>query len=394
MPFWFRSGERRGAPAPRHVAACVVLLAFVWLSLTVSRNYGGNWTALFCHGGAQRLPAALTAGTYVFPGSTGFDGQFYRIIAHDPLLRLDSIHTLDDAALRWRRILLPGLAALFGWGNPALTDGAFIFLQLGFLFAGVWFTSVLATLRGYPASAGLLFLAFPGVISSLDRMVVDLPALAIAAGLLYARLRERPRLEALLLIAALLCRETMVCFWIAWLGAALLQRKWKRAGWILATALPAALWALYVASRTSHLHPDPLTGAAPFSGLVQAVLHPLAYPFSPPLALFLTVLSQLSLAAFVYAFGLGILAIRKRVWDEAHLAIAAWSGLLLAIAFTARQLIWDEVYSYGRFASPFLFLVLWTAPSRMLVPLLLLGLTAASRLGTQMLGVVGLKPPG
>jgi hypothetical protein len=70
-----------GVRAHRASLVCAFLCAavvFGWQSLTVARNYEGNWTALFYTGEYGRIPESLAAERiYTIPASAGYDGQFY-----------------------------------------------------------------------------------------------------------------------------------------------------------------------------------------------------------------------------------------------------------------------------------------------------------------------------
>src|SRR3569833_2196365 len=90
-------------------ALACVLLAFSWQFLTVQKNYGGDWTAVFCAGSTSKMPPVLSH-IYRFPNSSGFDGAIYLVMAHDPLMRNGYAAFVDDPGLRYRRILLPALA--------------------------------------------------------------------------------------------------------------------------------------------------------------------------------------------------------------------------------------------------------------------------------------------
>jgi hypothetical protein len=68
--------------------------------------YGDNWSALFYHVEIFPLPPELEAGTYHVHGG-GYDGQFYRLLAHDPLLQEGYAQYADAPQLRFRRILVP-----------------------------------------------------------------------------------------------------------------------------------------------------------------------------------------------------------------------------------------------------------------------------------------------
>ena len=90
------------------VAASAAVLVLLWQSLTVHYNYSGNWTALFCTGDTYAMPPALFPGTYIFAATDGYDGMWYRYIAHDPLFRHGLAEFIDVAGIRYRRILVRG----------------------------------------------------------------------------------------------------------------------------------------------------------------------------------------------------------------------------------------------------------------------------------------------
>src|SRR5438445_7604793 len=126
-------------------ATAAVLLA--WQALIVQGDYGGNWTGLFLTGDAGgRVPPALASRTYLFHGS-GFDGQFYRLVAHDPFFRNGFAALMDVPADRYRRILVPGLAWLLAGGRMELIDPAFDAVILGFVFLGAWWLARFAAAR-------------------------------------------------------------------------------------------------------------------------------------------------------------------------------------------------------------------------------------------------------
>lgn len=66
-------------------ALAAVLAVWLWQFLTVHYNYGDNWTGLFCIAPHMAVPLFLRSEKlYIFQGSTGFDGQVFHLIAHDP----------------------------------------------------------------------------------------------------------------------------------------------------------------------------------------------------------------------------------------------------------------------------------------------------------------------
>lgn len=143
-----------------------VLLALAWQSFVVRYDYGGNWTAWFCTGGILVQPPALAAEhIYTFAGSDGYDSQFYHYVAHDPLLRQGFARYIDAPRLRYRRILVPGLAHLAAGGHAI--DVALLAVNLLFLFAGVDWSCRYAIESNYHPAWGLLFLLAPAALISL-----------------------------------------------------------------------------------------------------------------------------------------------------------------------------------------------------------------------------------
>src|SRR5262245_52116131 len=121
-------------------AAVAVTVLLAWQSLIVYGSYSGNWTALFMIGDAGRQPAPpeLLAGAYVFKDSSGFDGQFYRYVAHDPFLRHGLNALMDAPSGRYHRILVPVLAWLLAGGRAEWIDTAYQVVILGSAFVGTW----------------------------------------------------------------------------------------------------------------------------------------------------------------------------------------------------------------------------------------------------------------
>jgi hypothetical protein len=131
------AGAQNMKPALR-VALLATALAFGWQCLTVHFNYGGNWTALFCTGSSIAPPPLPEfQGTYIFQGSRGYDGQFYRYLAHDPFFSRGFDHSMDGPRLRSTRILLPLVVYAAALGRPGAIDTAYYAAMLAFLFLGV-----------------------------------------------------------------------------------------------------------------------------------------------------------------------------------------------------------------------------------------------------------------
>ena len=99
------------APECAASAAVATAVLLAWQAFIVFFGYGGAWTALFMTGDSgPAAPPALISTGYVFKNNKGFDGQYYRYVAHDPLFRHGLDAYMDLAPLRYQRILVPGLA--------------------------------------------------------------------------------------------------------------------------------------------------------------------------------------------------------------------------------------------------------------------------------------------
>jgi hypothetical protein len=329
----------RGAGKPLFAALAALAVSTGWQAAAARYNYAGDWTAFFHTAQWLRLPPDLEAEPiYRFPGADAYDGQFYHLIAHDPFLRHGTAPFVDNPRLRWRRILVPGLAWFAAAGDAERIDNAYFTVIAVWVFLGAWW---LARLAPHPW-LGLAFPLLPATLVSLDRMTVDvaLAALCIA----FALYRDRPRQLFVVLAAAPLARETGVVLAAA---AAIGARK---ARYLLAL-LPFALWAAYV-----HLHtaPDRTTWLGlPFAGLISRTLHP--FPgISGNVSSWVRTAAWLDLLALcgIWAsLGLAARAALRRERSALHLALY---GFAAAAAILGKADIWTDAYSFARTQTPLL----------------------------------------
>lgn len=355
-----------------------VLAAFAWQWLNVRYTYGGDWTGLFCVGANQHTPPKelLAESLYAEPSSAGFDGQFYHYMAHDPALRAGLAAYVDSPRLRYRRILLPGLAFLLAGGRQPAIDAAYFAVVLGFVFLGVWWLGRFAAIHGRSAAWGLLFLFLPATLGAIDRMVVDVALAALWAGFVLYAAEERTGPVLLLVTLAPLARETGFAMTAVYGGWMLWQKKPGRAAFAAATAAPCLAWYAYLGRNTG---PDvnQWVALSP-GGLLEALRHPYAYPWSAWVNRIMSGLDYLAAAGAVAAVAVLIrMAVRRR-FGLFELAAAAQGALGAALVFTGSRDLWVHIYGYGRVLSPLLlFLVLgalargsWTAlaPLAMILP--------------------------
>jgi hypothetical protein len=382
--------NRAGAAVVGLVCAAAV---FGWQCLTVRYNYQGNWSALFCTGSKFGTPPLEEfRATYVFPASFGYDGQFYRYIAHDPFLERGLWKNVDAPRIRYRRILAPGLAYLGGLGRPGAIDAAYLVVILGFVFLGGYWASRYASALGRHPGWGLAFLLTPAVLVSADRMTVDVALAALCCGwVLYWGEKAAPRVAGYAVLAAVpLVRETGLLLNLASGVVLALRRKWRESLIWAAAILPCAGWYAFVSART-----QPAGGwwsfvlQVPLAGFFRRALHPLVYPPGTPLPWFFVALDYAALAGIALALVLGIrLWLRRR---DGAVEIAALLFCLLAIQ-TGSADVWSEAFAFGRVFSPLLMLLAMRglATRRMLLalPLALVTLRVGAQFGGLVIGVV------
>jgi hypothetical protein len=233
------------------VALLAVFLAFSWQWAVVHAAFQGNWTALFCAGDRFSRPPEIQYREFVFNGIAGYDGQFAQVIAHDPMLLRHYDAFVDAPRLRYRRILMPGLAYVLAAGQPGLIDAAYIAVCLLFIALGTFCLARLAAGAGRSEWWGLLFLITPATLTGIERMTVDISLAALALASLLAARNQRWLLLWFALAGAMLSKETGVFVVIAvvvWLAR---QQQFRRAALFSSSLLPALAWYIFIQTHTT-----------------------------------------------------------------------------------------------------------------------------------------------
>ena len=338
------------------VAALALLCALAWVVFNVQFNCGGHLSGLFWTGAKVPLPPELDASrTFRVPDPVGYDGQYYRLAAHDPLIRRGLISYADNPRLRWRRIGVPGLAALVSLGSDRLLDFVYLAIELVFVFVGAYWLSSYSERLGARAVWGLAFLLIPAVAVSLDRMTVDLPLAALCVGLvLYVAHGERPEWPVYAVLAAVpLVRETGMVLVAGWCLYSALRRQWRATVLGAACGLPAVSWWAYVHSRT------PADGTRwlstyPFSGIIERTLQGVTDPTYTWWLRAAAGFEELALAGIWLALVLAAYLAWKR-----RFGLIEATAILFAV-FTAalgKLDIWSSAYATGRTMSPLLIML-------------------------------------
>src|SRR5271157_611482 len=309
------------------------LLGLSWQLLTVHYNYGGNLTALFCTGSNVPTPPSLDwEHIYVFPNSGGYDGQSYHYVAHDPLCRSDIGRAVPDPLIRYRRILLPGMAYLAVLGRQRWIDVSYVACNLAFLFLGPWWLALLLMrLRIHPWFAALYVLA-PASLISLDRLVVDLALTSLCLGFaVCAGSGPRWKLYAVL-VAAALCRESGFLLTAAYALHLLALRRFRLSLIFTSAILPAVAWNAYVVLRIPGGPALELRYFVPLWGLIRTLWLPASYPFGPVTNGVIRAFDGVELAGLILAMALAFRDLRGALFDPVRTACWLWAvfGLTLS----------------------------------------------------------------
>lgn len=328
------------------VALVATGLVAAWQALDVHYSFGGNWTALFVTG-TRATPAELRAERlYVFPNA-GYDGQFYHYIAHDPLLRRGFAADVDDPRLRYRRILVPGLAFLLALGEDGRIDRAYVAVAWLSIAAGAYWLGRFAMRYGYPAWLGLGFAIVPAVLITAERMTVDATLAACCTGFaLYTEERAHWKLYAVL-VAAGLVRETGWLLPVAYGIWLLGERRLRRAALFSTALLPAAIWYLFVALQTPAQEIDWFI-PIPLLGIVARFVHPFPYPFGGTVRVVAIALDLLALVGIASALAWAA----WRAWSHTWTPVAVAIYLFAMLAVVMYRDTWSEVYAFGRTLTP------------------------------------------
>ena len=319
--------------------------------------------------------------------STGYDGQFYHYVAHDPLYRGEIGRAIPDPAIRYRRILLPALAWIAVAGSQGWIDCGYIACNLFFLGFGAWCLSRWLLRQKVNPGLSVLYVFVPAALIALDRLTVDLAFTSLCmAFVLYSRERSDGKLYATLVLATL-CRDTGIALVAACTIEQWVSRRFRRGVWFATAIVPAAAWSLFV---NLHMPAGPRIdrlALVPFRGLWLIFLDPAHYDLPPAARAAATALDYLELFGILLAVALAIHNVRRRGFGPMEGAAVLWA----AIAVCLPQIFWADCYSAARVFTPLiLFEALgWFSGDGAIAfaPLLLVAPRVWLQLGPQVLGI-------
>jgi hypothetical protein len=325
-------------------AVLATILAFLWQGFSVYRFHDGNWTALFNTGSEFPPPKGLASENIAIFSGTGYDGQFYHYVAHDPFLRQGWSGHFDAYAYRYGKTLLPGLTWLLALGHQEGIHATYIAVTLLFVALGALMLSQYAVFRGLHPAVGLLFLFVPASIVSLNNLTVDIALAALTAAFVIHVEGGSRRIMWTILAAAPLVRETGLLLIAGYFCAELLRRQWRTAALAALTTIPWAVWSTYLWLRAGpneyRVRPIPLVGA------VEALRSSIEQ------RTFIGLLDAAVVGGVLLAACIGILRIRHRD------AISITCGLFGCVALVEQGLsMWSDHNALGRIFSPLFLLI-------------------------------------
>jgi hypothetical protein len=178
----------------------------------------GSYFAPFTHPPKN----AITGGKY------GYDGQWYWVLAHDPLLlHKSTLAHLQFQRFRAQRIAYPAMSYVVAQVLSLPTATAMLLVNVGLVIGSTFAFSWYALRRGWSPLWGLAVGLLPGLLlPTLYDLTDPLATLALAGGLIGWSRGSR-RWAPLALVVAVLAREITVLVVIA-IGIEALFRAWTQ----------------------------------------------------------------------------------------------------------------------------------------------------------------------
>lgn len=285
----------------------------------------------------------------MFPPNTGYDGQFFYRLAHDPWAT-DSTAvgvTFDSPAYRQSRIMYPLVARALTLGSLQHVPRALIAANLLAVGVLAYAAATFAATVGRSVLVSLLVPFYPGYLSTISRDLSELTEAALLVAAIALIARRHYWLAGLALTAGLLTKETALGVPIAGLLVWTIRRlrKDKEPGAPIAVWLgPLAAYAVWYALVMLRWGAGQLSRATtnfgpPLAGLLQGVEQLRQFRADWPI--------DIAVAALVlFTIGAVVVTYRHRLLDARVLPFACL--LYAAVAPLYGNLIWEDEYAFPR----------------------------------------------
>lgn len=340
-------------------SAFVILgLTLVLFLLTVhqySKKFDKNYTGFACIGDRHPAPGFISEDAFVLKNSDGYDGHFFYLIAHDPLMTTAAPQFIDAPAYRYQRILYPSLSKLLTLGHPELLPYTLVAVNILAILGGSYFIYLFIQKAGLNPWLTLFYPFFGGFLLCTLRDLSDPVALCFLTSSFYYSEQQKPFFLSLCLALMLLSRE----FFMIFIPFFLLDTLWlrpskKQSASVLFSLLPLLLWEGYIYHRLGVVPFTAGTGnfSFPLQGFLETTLPLFLTPggFSEKIYRLVTVFSILA-SVFTAGFAL---------WKKREL-LSFCFALCTLLPFFLSGLVWVEFWSYGRVLLPFHLTTLLTA---------------------------------
>jgi hypothetical protein len=335
------------AAAPRRLDAPLLVLAVTavaYAAFIVAALARHDYDpSFFIQAGDRHAdPNVVPQNLRVLRSSAGYDGQFYYRLALNPFTtkRTELGVTLDNPGYRQQRIMYPLVVWLLTGGNPELVPAALILVNYLAVCAIGYIGALYARALHEHALWGLMFSLYPGFLYVIVRDLTELlAACLLLASLLLVRHR-RHVFATVLLVMAVLARESsllvalaglLVSLAGAWTGKNRAALRWHT--WVVPIAVYGA-WQLLLAYQWGHI---PVGGTGAFGRASQLGT------FGPQVfAAFFLEAGQLATyvhrirfaeACFLLAFAISVASALRSTGAYAHEQVAWLLSVGLALAF-------------------------------------------------------------
>jgi hypothetical protein len=207
-PATFAQRVRVRTDSPLVVAAVSVVAAIVFVLLRLAIATHGNISFFIVAGITHSTPRLMNPRIIVVPNS-GYDGQFYYRMALDPAdMARSAFGVTLDSVSRLQRIAYPAIAWLLAAGRPSLVPDALVITNVIGLGVVGFGGGLMARDSGRHALWGLVLAGYWGYLWSAGRDLTEITAAAFLVLGLYAYRKERWALASVLLLGAVLAKET------------------------------------------------------------------------------------------------------------------------------------------------------------------------------------------
>lgn len=333
----------------------VILILFLLSAHRYSKRFDRNYTGFACMGDRHPAPGFIPGDAFVLKDSDGYDGQFFYLICHDPLLITTAHQFIDAPSYRYQRILYPLLSKLLALGRPELFPYTLVAVNILAILGGSFFIYLFIQKSGLNPWLTLFYPFFGGFLLCTLRDLAEPVALCFLTAAFHYSEKQKPFFLTLSLALMLLSRE----FFILFIPFFLLDALWfrpslKQFASIILSLIPWLLWEYYIYYRLGVSPFSAGTGnfSFPLQGFLQTTVPLFQEPGSFPEKIY-RLITVFSILASVFVSGFAL-------WKKRELLSFCFAVCTL-LPFFLSGFVWIEFWSYGRVLLPLHLMALLTA---------------------------------